>query len=234
MTVTERRIADDPAGMVIEQHPAPGEFLRDGDEIEVVVSRGPPPVAIPVVAGKGSAEAGQLLQQAGFVVVPRPTYDENVAQDIVLGTDPAAGTKLTPEKTVTMIVSNGPAPVAVPDVAGKSFADAAQILAGKRFKATERDDFSDSVAAGTVIGTDPAANQPAPRDSTVTVIVSKGPQIVTVPAIVGQTVEQASAMLSAVGLTPDVQNYGPGKKVRASDPLPGAQVPKGSKVTLFL
>jgi beta-lactam-binding protein with PASTA domain len=234
MKVVERRTSDDPVGLIIEQHPAAGSFLAQDDEIEVVVSRGPPPVALPEVVGKPLAEAQPLLEQAGFVVAVERQFDENVAKDIVLGTKPASPGKAPRESTVTLVVSDGPAPVPVPDVAGKTFAEATAILGQKRLKAVQRDDFSDTVPVGVVIGTEPAAGQPAGRDSEVTVAVSKGPELVAVPNVVGMTVEGASQALSAVGLTPDVQNYGPGKKVRAQDPPATTQVKKGSKVTLFL
>jgi serine/threonine-protein kinase len=232
--VVERRRSDDPAGLIIEQHPAPGDFLAEGDEIEVVVSRGPPPVPLPELVGKPVAEAQALLEQAGFVAVVEPRYDENVPKDIVLATEPPSPGNAPRDSAVKVIVSNGPAPVAVPDVTGKTFEEAVQILGDKRFSAARHDEFNDLVPVGVVIRTDPPAGNEAPRDSEVAVFVSKGPEIVTVPPVVGVTVEEASARLAAVGLTPDVQNYGPGKVVRASDPAEGAQLPKGSEVTLFL
>jgi serine/threonine-protein kinase len=161
-------------------------------------------------------------------------YDETVAKDVALGTEPAAGGTAPRESTVKLVVSDGPAPVPVPDVAGKGYDGAVQVLAGVRLGASRRDAFSETVDAGVVIGTEPAAGQPAARDSQVVVVVSKGPETVKVPGVVGQSVEAASQALAAVGLTPDVQNYGPGKKVRAQDPPAGTTVRKGSKVTLFL
>jgi beta-lactam-binding protein with PASTA domain len=234
LKVVERRVSDDPKGLVIEQRPAPGTFVRDGDEIEVVVSRGPPPVATPNVAGKPVAEAQAALEQASFVVTVKREYDEDVPKDVALRTDPPADAKWPRESNVTLFVSDGPTPVPVPDVAGGSYDAAVQTLASKRLQAVRRDAFSDTVDAGVVIGTEPAAGQPAARDSQVTVVVSKGPETVQVPNVVGMAVEAASQALSSVGLTPDVQNYGPGKRVRAQDPTGGTVVKKGSKVTLFL
>jgi serine/threonine-protein kinase len=235
MNVVERRVSDDPAGLVIEQHPSPGSFIGEDSEIDVVVSKGPPPVALPAVAGKPEAEAVALLEQAGFVVAPKRQFDEVVPKDIVIDTDPPGAVGKAPrESTVTLIVSDGPAPVPVPDVAGKSYDEAAQILAGAKLQAVQGEGFSDTVAPGVVIGTDPAAGQAAARDSQVTVIVSKGPELVAVPNLVTMTVEQASAKLAEVGLKPDVKDYAPGGRVRAQDPAPGTQVKKGAKVTLFL
>jgi serine/threonine-protein kinase len=235
MEVVERRTSDDPAGLVIEQHPAPGEFLSEDSEVEVVVSRGPPPVALPAVSGKPAAEAIALLEQAGFVVAVERRYDELLPKDFAIDTDPPGSAGKAPrESTVKLFVSDGPAPVPVPDVAGKTFDEAATILANAKLQAVATEGFSDTVPVGIVIGTDPAVGQPAARDSQVAVIVSKGPEIVTVPNVVGMTVEEASAKLAEFGLTPDVKDYGPGKRVRAQDPAGGAQVKKGSKVTLFL
>jgi eukaryotic-like serine/threonine-protein kinase len=234
MTVVEHRTSEDPAGLVIEQRPAPGEFIGSGDEIEVVVSRGPPPVPLPDVTGKPLAEAQPLLEQAGFVVVVKRQFDENVPKDIALGTDPAGGGKAAPESSVTLIVSDGPAPVEVPDVAGKGYDEAAAIIQAKRLVPVKREEFSDSVAVGVVIGTDPAAGQAAPRDSEVPILVSKGPELIAVPSVVGKTVEAASQALEAAGLTADVQNFGSGRPVRAQDPPAGTMVKRGAKVTLFL
>jgi serine/threonine-protein kinase len=232
-----RQESDDVAGLVIGQRPAAGSFLADGGAVTVIVSRGPPPVDLPGdLAGAPAADAQARLEQLGFVVTVERAYDEVVPVDLVIGTEPALGTRAPRESEVKLVVSNGPAPVPVPgEVVGKTYDEAAAILKAKGFGVARNDVFSDTVETGRVVGTDPVAGQPAPRGSTVTVNVSKGPQLVAVPrGLVGQTVEAASQQLQAVGLVPDVENYAPGKKVRATDPVAGTQVKVGSKVTLFL
>ena len=230
----EQREVDDPAGRVVSQTPAAGTFLDDGGTVRLVVSRGPPPVAIPDVAGQPGQQAAQALSAAGFAVDTKHDYDENVPAGIALRTDPAANEKRAPESTVALVVSDGPRPVAVPDAAGKSYDAAVAALQAKRFTATRVDDFSDTVPTGTVIGTDPPAGQLAPRDSQVVVHVSKGPQPVAVPNVVGASVEQASQALQASGLVADVQNFAPGRTVKSQTPPAGTQVNKGTKVTLTL
>ncbi len=234
MEVVARRTSDDPRGLIIEQRPGPGAFLGEGDEVRVVVSRGPPPVPIPTIAGLSVTDAQAQLEQLGFVVVIQREPSESVNKDVALRTDPVAGTKKRPERTVTLFVSDGPPPVPVPDVAGKSYEEAVAILAAQRLGAARKDVFSDTVAAGTVIGTEPAVGQPAARDSVVTVVVSKGPEMVEVPNVVGMTVEAASTALRDRGLIPDVEDYAPGAIVRAQAPSGGNVVKKGSKVTVFL
>jgi serine/threonine-protein kinase len=119
-------------------------------------------------------------------------------------------------------------------VAGKSYEDAVAALQGKRFGVARVDDFSETVAAGAVIGSDPPSGRLAPRDSQVTVHVSKGPQPVQVPNVVTMSVEQASQALRAVGLDADVQNFAPGRTVKSQSPAAGTQVLKGTRVTLVL
>jgi eukaryotic-like serine/threonine-protein kinase len=234
MRVVDRRTSDDPAGLVIEQHPATGTFLAEDDAIEVVVSRGPPPVPLPDVTGQPAADAQAALEGASFVVSVERRYDENVPRDVALGTEPAGGGQAPRESTVTLLVSDGPAPVPVPDVAGLGYDEAAAALQEKRLAPVKQEAYSDTVEEGKVIGTDPAAGQPAARDSEVGIIVSQGPEIIKVPNVTGSNVEAASEALRAAGLVPDVQNYSPGARVRAQDPSSGAQARRGSKITLFL
>ena len=231
-----RRRSDDVAGLVLGQRPAAGAFLSDGGSVRLIVSRGPPPVDIPGdLAGVAATDAQARLQQLGFVVRVERAYDETVAKDLVVGTDPAIGSKAPRESEIVLKVSDGPAPVPVPsDVVGKTYDDAAASLRAKGFGVARNDVFSDTVDAGKVVGTDPPVGQSAAKGSTVTINVSKGPELVAVPRVVGLTVEAASQALQSAGLVPTVENYGPGKPVRASDPTAGTQVKKGSKVTLFL
>ena len=230
----EQRDVDDPAGRVISQAPSAGAFLDDGGTVRLVVSRGPPPVVIPDVAGQPEEQATLTLAGAGFAVDPKRDYDEDVAAGVVIRTDPPANEKHAPESTITLVVSDGPRPVAVPDTSGRSYEAAVAALQAKRFSATRVDDFSETVPAGSVIGTDPPAGQLAPRDSQVAVHVSKGPQPVAVPDVVGASVEQASQALQATGLDADVQNFAPGRTVKSQAPAAGTQVNRGTRVTLVL
>ncbi len=234
MVKVEKRDVDDPAGRVISQSPTAGAWLDDGGTVRLVVSRGPPPVVIPDVAGQPEQQASLVLTGAGFVVDTKREYDENVAAGLALRTDPGANAKQSPDSTVTLIVSQGPRPVAVPDVGGKGYDAAVAALQAKRFSVTRSDDYSETIPPGSVIGTDPPAGQLAPRDSQVAVHVSKGPQPVAVPNVVTLSVEQASQALKASGLVADVQNFAPGGTVKSQTPPAGTQVNRGTKVTLVL
>jgi beta-lactam-binding protein with PASTA domain/tRNA A-37 threonylcarbamoyl transferase component Bud32 len=232
LTVTERT-ADDPKDIVIGQHPAPGSFVDGSGSVELVVSRGPPPVAVPTVTGRNPADAQAALEEAGFAVVAKHQFDETVPAGGVIGTSPAGGTNAPRDSTVQLLVSDGPAPVGVPDVTGKTFDEASQAISALGFSVVRADDFNATVASGKVVGTDPAAGQQAPRGSQVTIHVSKGPEMVKVPGLVGQTLDAATQLLQSQGFVVDTQSYLPGRVVRAQDPAAGTVVNKGTKVTLF-
>jgi beta-lactam-binding protein with PASTA domain/tRNA A-37 threonylcarbamoyl transferase component Bud32 len=227
------RNADDPARTVIGQSPAPGAFAGDGGTITLVVSSGPPPVEIPNVAGQAPADAQAALEAQGFVVEVKHQFDETVPVDAVVGTDPAGGTKAPRDSSLTLVVSDGPAPVPVPDVSKMTYDQAAAALSAAGFTVARADDFSDTVAKDSIIGTDPPAGQGADKGAQITVHVSKGPEMVTVPNLVGLTLDAAQAQLQAGGFVPDTQSYLPGRVVRAQSPAANTSVTKGTKVTLF-
>jgi serine/threonine-protein kinase len=235
MQVVERRRADDPPGLIVAQDPPPGAFVAKGGTVHVVVSRGPPPVPVPAVAGRSAPEATYLLAQAGFVPdASNHRYDPTVPKGAVISTSPAGGARATPESTVHILVSDGPAPIPIPSVANQPYANAAQALTSAGFSPVAENAYSDTVPVGQVIDTSPPAGSLALRGTAVTVHVSQGPQPVTVPSVKGLSVEAASQALSALGLVPDVQNYGPGKPVQSQSPAAGSMVKKGSTVTLVL
>ena len=231
----ERRDTDDPKGTIIDQRPGAGEFVAKGDQVRLIVSRGPPPVGVPDVTGVPKGDASKRLYDAGLTPIDGDTvYDENVAAGNVVRTDPAADAQAPRDSAVKLIVSKGPAPVGVPNVTGRAADDAIAQLRAKGFSVQVSHDYSDTVGEGDVIGTDPDAGVLAPRGSTVTVIVSNGPEPVTVPNVVGLTVEEATARLQEIGLNVEVHGYAPGKKVRAQDPTPRTTLLRGDTVALFL
>lgn len=227
-----RRTADDPAGKIVSQSPNAGFFLGRGGTVKLVVSKGPKPVKLPAVLMKAWNVAQAELEQAQYAVVVERQYDETAPREAVVATVPAG--KAPPDTTVKLIVSDGPAPVTVPPVARKSYAAAAAAIQAAKLVPTKVDAFHDTVPAGQVIRTDPPAGTKAPRDSTVSIVVSKGPDIVIVPDLTGKTIDAATAAAQQAGLTVTVQGaYSPGKKVRAQDWPKGTPVKRGLLVTLF-
>lgn len=126
-----------------------------------------------------------------------------------------------------------------PDVSGRSPAEATTALEGDGFAVVQDQGFSDTVAAGTVLGTDPGRGDRVRKGGTVTVVVSQGVQQFTVPAVVGSSQEDAEAALTGTGLAvgeirPEFsEDVAEGDVIRA-DPAVGALVNHDSPVALVV
>ena len=225
--------SDDPAGTVVGQSPAPGILLDAHRAVTLQLSEGPPPVDLPSVEGQPEATARAALDGAGFIVTTARRTDENVPAGAVIEQTPEGG-KAAPGSEIHLVISDGPRPVEVPNVVGKSYDDAAKALTAKRFRVTRKDEYSDTVPEGRVIRHDPVAGAEAPRDSAVTVVVSLGPDLVTVGDYRGESVEDAVIDLEELGLQVDVVGYRPGRRVKQQDPPEGTKVRRNETVTLYL
>lgn len=225
--------SDDPADTVVRQDPASGTLLGAHHSVTLLLSVGPPPVGLPKVTGQTEAEARAALDPAGFVVTTERRTDENVPAGRVVAQQPSTD-QASPGSEVHLVISDGPKPVEVPNVVGKSYDEAVKALSAKRFKASRKDEYSDTVPAGQVIRHDPVAGSEAPRDSTVSVVVSLGPDLVTVGDYEGETVEDAVTALEEAGLQVDVVDYRPRRRVRHQDPPPGTRLRRNETVTLYL
>src|SRR5207244_12068727 len=102
--------------------------------------------------------------------------------------------------TVSLTVSGGPGQATVPTVDGLTQSQARRKLEAAGFKVTVGREASDSVPTGQVTRTAPPAGTQLDKGSTVTLFISSGPRRVTVPSVVGESQDSASAELAKVGL----------------------------------
>ena len=218
-------------GLVASQSVAAGSPVRRRTVVLLRPSLG---VRLADLAGRPAAEAVAALARLGFS--PRQVRDTSltVPAGTVIGTSPPPGTLLADGQEVRVVVSAGRPRVAVPDVSGRSWADARAALAAAHLGAARRLAFDATVPAGLVVRTAPAAGDRAAWGATVTVVVSRGPDLVTVPDVRGLTKQDAVARLQAAGLRASFELFGIGSRViRQSEP-PGSRVNRGTVVSLLL
>jgi serine/threonine-protein kinase len=113
--------------------------------------------------------------------------------------DPPAGTHLRKGSVVLLQVSTGPPIRTVPSVQGLPVATAQGELSGRGFKTRVVERYSQTVKIGDVIKQRPPADARVGYGSTVTLVVSKGPEPVLVPQVIGRNVDEATAILQAAG-----------------------------------
>jgi eukaryotic-like serine/threonine-protein kinase len=169
------------AGKVTDQNPKAGAKVKDGSEVTITVSQGAPSATIPDVRGKNVDAATDQLETAGFQVKTTRRNDPTVKPDLVVEQSPAPGPAKRGD-TVTLVVSNGPEQIRVPDVRNLPEAEAANNLGQAGFKTASRTEPSLSVPAGRVIDTEPPARTSLNRGDTVTLVVSSGSPNTTVTA----------------------------------------------------
>ncbi len=229
-------------GVVIRTDPAATEPAEVGSIITVYVSSGPAEVPVPPVVGQPLETARTMIEAAELTVgqvTERP--DANFEPGVVLEQSPPAGVRVGSGAPINLVVSSGPETVVIPDVVGDSERDATQELNTLGLLVRPQDEYSETVAEGLVIRTDPIAGVEAVIGDTVLVVVSQGPAPVQVPNLQGMTEAQARQAVEALGLTLNVSAARQPVADPAQDgvvvgqvPNPGLTVSKGSTVTITL
>ncbi|HKC27208.1 MAG TPA: Stk1 family PASTA domain-containing Ser/Thr kinase, partial [Jatrophihabitans sp.] len=196
-------------GLVLRTKPAASTRLARGKTVTVVMSAGPHYYTIPRVAKESPGDARRALEATGPLTVAsdfKPEASDTVPAGLVKRTDPPAGAKVTSDQTITIYVSSGPPIVDIPSIPqGTPFSQAAHTLRDStgQFKVDRVDEYSDSVGNGEVISLSPSDT--ARKGSTITVNVSKGPEMVKVPDIpVGTPIGDATKAITDAGLVPNV------------------------------
>jgi serine/threonine-protein kinase len=218
--------SSDPKGIVVKQSPAAGSFTS-GRSVKLVLSSGPVPVAVPEVVGKPWSTAQKQLDAIGFAYGATSVYNDKVPTGNVITVNPPVGKRIAPDAELVVVLSKGHAPVAVPDLGGKTFKQASDALKALGLKPVRgRDVFSNDVPARKVVRTVPAAGQDAPFRSDVTITLSRGPIMTTVPALLGLSLAEAQGRLDAAHLQFTIDgSVGRGEVVVDQTPPAGDRVP---------
>lgn len=190
-TVTRRR-GSKPKGIVLKQTPKDGVSVAQGTKVVLVVSNGPPGVAMPDVVGLAAADAIRALRTRKL----QPTLKQAAstqAPGTVLSQQPKAGKRAKPGTPVVLTVAKGAAPVAVPDVTGQTRSQASSALQAAGLTPHVVQVPSSTAQPGTVVAQRPAAGQKAAKGSTVRLNVAKAAQTATVTSTTTTTTSSSAA-----------------------------------------
>jgi eukaryotic-like serine/threonine-protein kinase len=197
-------------------------------------------VTVPNVAGQSQAAAVLRLQRAGLTPIANQTSSASVPAGTVIAQSPRGGSEVKKGSRVNIVVSSGPESLAMPKVVGLSSAQALAQLRAAGLQPSTQSQPSAKVPAGTVISTVPSAGTDLQKGSGVVVVVSSGPQQVSVPEVTGETQAEAKAALTAAGLklgTVSHQAAAAGQAagtVLSQSPAAGAQLQTGQPVNLVV
>jgi serine/threonine protein kinase/beta-lactam-binding protein with PASTA domain len=233
LTLVNENSATVTQGLVTRTDPPAGSYLAKGSELKVFVSLGPKLVAAPQLKNLNVAEATARLLASGFKLgAVNSWFDTSPIGQVYdyLGSD---GTPIPEGTSIDLSVSLGK----IPAVSGidQAFAVTAIEATGLKIESIDQE-FSDTIAAGKAIGLVPIT-KPLGAGGSVKLVVSKGPNLVLMPNVIGETVLAAKALLESAGLrvivnTDQLQSkWGIVKVKRTSDAV-GAKLKAGYSVTI--
>ena len=232
----EEEFSDDvQSGIVTHSDPDGGSSVHKSTNVQLYVSKGIDMKDVPNVVGKGQDEASRTLTDAGLALgAVTDAYSEDVPPGQVISQSVAAGTSLAHDSTVDVVLSKGREPRTVPTLTGKGASAAKSSIEALGLVASPTEAYSDTVPEGQVISQQTREGSTVYRGDSVSYTVSKGPEMVTVPDVVGLQRQEARNKLEGAGFTvqEDLILGGFFNTVRSSDPAGGSKVKKGSTVTI--
>lgn len=171
------------------------QLLSPPDEVAAPVT-----VAIPDLVGMTRADATDVLQEEGLRISFRETPSLDVAEGLVIATEPVAGTEVQPGTKVTLVISAGPEEFPIPNVTNVDIEVARSLLEADGFQVgTETPQDSQDYAEGIVISQSLPAGTEEPPGTVVNLVVSTGPRFITMPNLEGVPESTAVEELTRLG-----------------------------------
>lgn len=245
---TERERSDEVPEVdhVVRTVPPAGERLNEGETFVLYISNGPEFRTLPELEGLPIDEATTTLEELRLVPVETDReYSETVPADTVIrwhvqgDASSGAGARVLPETVIEITVSRGPQPRPAPDLTNMTPEEATAALEELQlvYEAAE-DVFSSDVEAGRVATQTPAPTTPVERGGTVTVQVSKGPELVAIPDLAGLSYPDAREALEEAGyavneLTGTTEGTFVSISVDGTEVSAGDTFPRGTAVDLI-
>jgi serine/threonine-protein kinase len=233
--VTTQNDPDVEIGKIISQDPESGTKVEKGTAVNIVISAGIEQAEVPDLAGLPEADAIDALTEAGLDYARSvDEYNTELAEGLVIRSEPAALAMVPAGTRVVLYVSKGTEKVQVPDVTGKTLADATKDLQAAGLKVTSTEEYSETVPKGQVISQTPDPAVYFDAGSTVKLVISKGPEIIIVPDVTDMMEADAKAELINKGLKVQVvyMDSPDDGIVLTQSPLPNASAKRGDTVTI--
>ena len=223
---------------VLSESPKPGTKVRQGSLVTLVVSDGPAPIKMPLLKGLTIDKAREIAARDGFTInVSETAVVNNVPPNVIAYQDVSEGTTIPADhsQTVNVVVSSGGGLTQVPDLVGKEYLTAMQLLSQAGLTAQMQYQITPQGADnGQIVDENPKAGTPAEKGTGVTVTLSVPGEV---PDTNGQTLDDAKKTLVSMGYT--IGNVTPttegadGKVVR-TEPEVGTTVTPGAPVNIYV
>ena len=231
--VVEEVFSEDIAqGKVISSSPGGGGRISPDGTVGLVLSKGQERIEIPVITNLTPDVATQKISALGLTIGDiNEIFDMKVESGFVIGTDPKSGEKVKRNSVVNIVVSKGIEKIALISYVGKGGDEALSELTNSGFDVKVVYKFSDKVFKGQVVSQTPESSDAIGLGSKIELVLSKGPEFVFVPNVLGKNKNDASLDLENLGLKVVTKGTG---KVNNISPTIGTKVKQGAVITLTL
>lgn len=211
---------------------------RNGQKVKIVISQGVKQATVPADILDATSANGKdpinALKKAGFDDIEQTAasdddYSMDVPQGALLSISVDPGATLPHNTKISVTLSQGPKPVTMPDIVGKTQDEAQQALDELKLTANWTEQFDDKIPQGQVISASAKSGDALHWGDEVDVVVSKGPETVTLPNYVGQKASEAKSALEKLGFSVKISSQltldsSQDKKVASQDPVGGTEV----------
>lgn len=231
-------------GYIIGQSVEAGQMVDENTVIKVTISSGLTEVfvVVPNVIGETEGSAQSTINALGLKMESETAYSDEYEQGEIISMNPVAGTEVAEESTVTVVVSMGAEKISVPNIQGKSKEDAQSALEELELEGSASEEYSATVTAGLVISQSIDSGKKVDKGTTITYVVSKGPekQMVSMPNVAGMTETEAVSLLEGTtyGLNVTVSEVYSSSVtlgyVISSNISTGSSIEKGTTVNLVI
>ncbi|WP_327289885.1 Stk1 family PASTA domain-containing Ser/Thr kinase [Streptomyces sp. NBC_01198] len=197
---------------------------------------------VPNFVSKSFDEARTTAQNIDLNLVKgTPEFCAGVDKDLICKQTPAAKSAIPSDKTVTVYLSKGDAPVAVPDVKNDQVDNATAELQKAGFDVKTQNQVSTTKDPGIVVGQDPAAGSKQPKGTVITLKITVEPEQIEVPDLHGYAKQAAQNELTGDGFTnihftdqPSLDGNDPPGTVMSQTPAKGTKVAKDTSINVVM
>ncbi len=198
-------------------------------------------IVMPEVTLDTYEKAVVTLEQSGLKSRLNWEESDKYEKGIVISTSVQAGLKVDKGAEVILNVSAGPVTVVVPDVTGETIVVANKAIMDAGLAVEIVKEVSETVKEGIVMSQSPEGDERAPRESSVTIVVSagEGEKLVEVPSVLGKDVDTAVIILTELGFSINADtiiasDLYPENQICYQDVLPGTELLYGSTIVLHV
>lgn len=161
-----------------------------------------PEVTVPTIVGKSLTDAERVAGPLRLSLQASEVFSGTVPAGTIVSQDQAPGRLVKVGRVIGVEVSIGPEVVIVPDVQHRSLIEAQLMIDQARLRLGElREAYEDTLQSGFILKQDPQPGAKVPRDRTVNLVVSKGPQRIEMPQLVGRSLQDVRKILQDLGVT---------------------------------